>query len=128
MPSVQRPGNTGIVPPHMRDAIAANETKAALVAINKKGKVGTRSLTFKLGSKTVQTDEAVKALLAGKKVKATVVEFKSVRGSKMLGGQFYRARVRVKGIKVETLDSPRALVSFAKAQVLDFNKSVKSDS
>lgn len=137
MPNTQRPGNTGIVPPYIRDripgttsetreGIAATQLRGALVEINKKGKVGTRTLTFKVGSKSVQTDEALRALQDGKKVKATVVQFKTARTSKLTSGGYYKAKVRVPGIQIATFDSVRELQAFAKANVLDFNKSVKS--
>ena len=124
MPTPVRSGNTGIVPPYVHDSIAATNVKSALVDLNKKGRVGTRTLAFKVGTRAVQTDEAVKALQSGKKVKATVVAFKNIRGSKMTGGSYFRAKVRVPGIKIETLDSVKELQAFAKANVFDPNKAV----
>jgi predicted ABC-class ATPase len=96
----------------------------ALVELNKKGKVGTRTVTFRIGTKAVATDAAMKALAAGKKVKAVVVQFRSARGSKLTGGSYYRAKVRVSGIPIATFDNVRAFGDWAKKNVLTPNAAV----
>lgn len=115
-------GNTRIVPPYVQDAIAASKIQTQLVTLNRKGKIGERTLNFKIGGKPVQTDEAIRALMDGKSVRATVMEFKKVGGAKLLGIGPQRGKVRVKGINIATLDSVRELQSFAKKNVFDPNQ------
>lgn len=115
-------GNTRIVPPYMQDGIAASKIQTQLVTLNRKGKIGERTLNFKIGGKQVQTDEAIRALKDGKSVRATVMEFKKVGGAKLLGIGPQRGKVRVKGINIVTLDSVKELQSFANKNVFDANQ------
>lgn len=121
--------NTGIVPPHIRDRIEANareaqKLQATLVDVNKKGRVGTRTITFQMGRKTINTAQAMKALSEGKTVKATVVEFKTARTSKLVSGGYYKAKVRVRGIGIETFKDTASLATWAKQHVIAHNAQV----
>jgi hypothetical protein len=114
-------GNGGIVPPYIQDNIAAGQIKGALVEANKKGKIGSRTLQFKVAGKNVQTDEAVKALINGKSVRGTVMTFKTMRGDKVVGGPSFRTKVRVPGVNIQTFKSVAEFNRFTTAQVLAFN-------
>lgn len=124
MPTVSRTQTTRIRWPSPSEQIEAKKLQATLVGLNKSAKVGTRTVAFRVGRHAVQTDEAMRALLSGTKVKATVVQWKTARGSKLVSGGYYKAKVRVHGVKMAEFTDVSSFAKWTQDNVLKSPKDV----
>lgn len=122
MPNVTRIAPPTYVPPGARDLDLVKSLQTKLVALNKQGKTGMRTVTFRAGRKPMNTQNALRALQAFKTVRVRVVEFKTVALGKPAARTNVTTKLPVRGIKVQEFTSVKALEAFVNANVFAPNK------